>query len=59
VVSLFFRKNTLQIECCYLPLERQEKVIKIVSTTMVYTHVLNKGGHGVKSPVDMFVAGLD
>jgi integrase len=32
---------------------------KDVSTTMVYTHVLNKGGHGVKSPVDLFVAGLD
>jgi len=26
---------------------------------MIYTHVLNKGGHGVKSPVDLFVAGLD
>jgi len=25
---------------------------KNVSTTMVYTHVLNKGGRGVKSPVD-------
>ncbi len=25
---------------------------KDVSTTMMYTHVLNKGGHGVKSPVD-------
>ena len=25
---------------------------KDVSTTMVYTHVLNKGGHGVRSPVD-------
>jgi integron integrase len=23
-----------------------------VNTTMVYTHVLNKGGHGVKSPLD-------
>jgi site-specific recombinase XerD len=32
---------------------------KDVSTTMVYTHVLNKGGHGVKSPVDLFIAGLD
>ncbi len=32
---------------------------KDVSTTMIYTHVLNKGGHGVKSPVDMFIAGLD
>ena len=25
---------------------------KAVSTTMIYTHVLNKGGHGVKCPVD-------
>ena len=24
-----------------------------VSTTMIYTHVLNKGGMGVKSPLDM------
>jgi len=23
-----------------------------VRTTMIYTHVLNKGGHGVRSPVD-------
>jgi integron integrase len=26
---------------------------KDVSTTMIYTHVLNKGGHGVRSPVDL------
>lgn len=25
---------------------------KDVSTTMIYTHVLNKGGHGVQSPAD-------
>ena len=25
---------------------------KDVSTLMIYTHVLNKGGHGVRSPVD-------
>lgn len=25
---------------------------KDVRTTMIYTHVLNRGGHGVKSPVD-------
>jgi integron integrase len=25
---------------------------KDVSTTMIYTHVLNKGGHGVRSPID-------
>jgi site-specific recombinase XerD len=24
-----------------------------VSTTMIYTHVLNKGGRGVSSPLDM------
>ncbi len=24
-----------------------------VNTTMIYTHVLNRGGHGVKSPLDM------
>lgn len=23
-----------------------------VSTTMIYTHVLNRGGHGVVSPLD-------
>lgn len=26
---------------------------KDVSTTMIYTHVMNKGGMGVKSPIDM------
>jgi len=26
-----------------------------VNTTMIYTHVLNKGGHGVKSPLDNLV----
>ena len=25
---------------------------KDVSTTMIYTHVLNKGGHGVRNPVE-------
>ncbi len=24
-----------------------------VSTTMIYTHVLNRGGHGVVSPLDV------
>lgn len=27
---------------------------KEVATTMIYTHVLNKGGHGVRSPMDAF-----
>jgi len=29
---------------------------KDVSTTMIYTHVMNKGGKGVKSPLDLLVA---
>ena len=28
---------------------------KDVSTTMIYTHVLNRGGKGVKSPLESFV----
>lgn len=30
---------------------------KDVQTTMIYTHVLNKGGRGVKSPLDMSMQG--
>jgi len=30
-----------------------------VSTTMVYTHVLNRGGRGVRSPLDELGAGVD
>jgi integron integrase len=29
-----------------------------VKTTMIYTHVLNRGGRGVRSPVDMLWAGV-
>jgi site-specific recombinase XerD len=28
---------------------------KNVSTTMVYTHVLNRGGRGVRSPLDAYL----
>ena len=27
---------------------------KDVQTTMIYSHVLNRGGHGVRSPLDRF-----
>src|SRR6185436_4852085 len=30
-----------------------------VSTTMIYTHVLNRGPAGVRSPVDRMLAGLE
>jgi len=29
-----------------------DSVPSSVKTTMIYTHVLNRGGKGVKSPVD-------
>lgn len=29
-----------------------EAFLTSVSTTMIYTHVLNKGGRGVTSPLD-------
>ena len=29
-----------------------------VSTTMIYTHVLNRGGHGVRSPLDRLPSAL-
>jgi len=32
---------------------------KDVKTTMIYTHVLNRGGKGVKSPADEPVSNLD
>jgi site-specific recombinase XerD len=32
---------------------------KNVSTTIIYMHVLNKGGHGEKSLVDTFIPSLD
>ena len=27
--------------------------VGVVKTTMIYTHVLNRGGHGVQSPLDL------
>jgi integrase len=30
-----------------------------VTTTMIYTHVLNRGGHGVQSPADGLGGGVD
>jgi site-specific recombinase XerD len=32
---------------------------KDVSTTMIYTHVLNRGGRGVRSPADALTQGLN
>lgn len=29
-----------------------------VKTTMIYTHVLNRGGHGVRSPADLLTGGV-
>jgi len=27
-------------------------LMRIIKATMIYTHVLSKGGHGVRSPID-------
>ena len=35
-----------------LPTTQELMGHKDVSTIMIYTHVLNKGGHGVSSPMD-------
>lgn len=32
---------------------------KDVKTTMIYTHVLNRGGKGVRSPIDILTLGVD
>ena len=47
---------TVLPENLIIPLQAQLQRIKLthddVSTTMIYTHVLNKGGRGVTSPFD-------
>ena len=51
---------TVLPENILLPLKKQMEKAKLlhdtdkdVNTTMIYTHVLNKGGRGVVSPLDM------
>ncbi|MCX7784368.1 MAG: phage integrase N-terminal SAM-like domain-containing protein [Meiothermus sp.] len=46
---LFLYKTVLE----NLPPESVETIrAKRTKTTMIYTHVLNRGGHGVRSPLD-------
>ncbi|BDB13228.1 tyrosine-type recombinase/integrase [Acidithiobacillus ferrooxidans] len=51
---------TVLPENILLPLKKQMEKAKLlhdtdndVNTTMIYTHVLNKGGRGIISPLDM------
>ena len=46
-----FRHPTHDASATHL-LESSYDIRKDVKTTMVYTHVLNKGGYGVHRPVD-------
>jgi site-specific recombinase XerD len=46
-----FQHRTRDASATHL-LESGYDIRKGVKTTMTYTHVLNKGGHEVRSPVD-------
>ena len=46
-----FQHRTRAASATHLP-ESGHDIRKVVKTTMIYTHVLNKGGHGVRCPVD-------
>ena len=48
-IDLYFSQRLERLE----RLERFERVLDFgLSTTMIYTHVLNRGGKGVRSPAD-------
>jgi site-specific recombinase XerD len=54
VINLLQRVLTYLLEMATTSEQFQELFShKDVSTTMIYTHVLNRAGRGVKSPVDM------
>lgn len=49
--------NTIAVGRRFAPLNVGEP--SPVGTTMIYTHVLNRGGRGVQSPVDRLGLGLE
>jgi len=46
------RDFALRIPVCPVSQQRPLPAHNDVSTTMIYTHVLNRGGKGVRSPLD-------
>ena len=49
---------TASIDTEKLSVEKMQELLghSDVSTTMIYTHLLNRGGRGVASPLDRLVA---
>ena len=43
-------RSTLRLK--HMSLKTEKSYINDVRTTMVYTHVLNRGGRGVRSPLN-------
>ena len=49
---LFLCREVPQVELPWLDGVVRARRHKDVSTTMIYTHILNRGGRGVQSPFD-------